>query len=315
MPFSVTILGANSATPTPSRHPSAQLVNIRDNYMLVDCGEGTQMQLMRFHLKFNRIQYIFISHLHGDHFLGLPGLLSTMSHLGRKNPIQIFGPPGLKKFLDLVWDLNEHPIGFTVDIIETQDSQEQWILQHKLFRVKSFPLKHRVPTTGFYFEELKPLRHINVQECRKNAVPTEYYPNLQLGEDYATADGILIPNSELTLNSHKPRRFVYCSDTAFYPKITEWVQDVDLIYHEATFMNELHNRAQETGHSTAAEAAQIAKLCKAQKLLLGHYSSRYRELAPLLEEARSVFEASYLAQEGETYHIERIVEEELIASA
>ena len=265
------------------------------------------MQLMRYHLRFNRVQYILISHLHGDHFFGLPGLLSTMGHLGRKNPLFLFGPPALEKFLELVWEMNNYNLGFEVIFRPTQAKNATWIIEEKKFRVKSFPLEHRIPTTGFFFEELSPPRRINNDGCKALNIPYSFYTSLQEGEDYTSPEGITYSNRELTLDPHKPRSYTYCSDTLFSPELVKQFANTTLLYHESTFLSDLNQRALETGHSTAEQAAQIAKMANAGALLLGHFSSRYRDLHPLLDEAKGIFTNTQLAKEGETYSIERTI--------
>jgi len=264
MKFEVLILGTGSATPAYGRHPSSQVVNFNEALFLVDCGEGTQTQLSRFGIRMNRLSHVFISHLHGDHYFGLPGLLASMHLNGRTNDLHVYGPPGLGEILDLQFRHAGTALQFHLVFHPTHPGAAEILLEAPRLRVTSFPLHHRVPCTGFRFDE---------------TVRASKHP--------AT------------------RSYAYCSDTrAFFSGYMDAIRNVDLLYHESTFLHEMVGRAEETLHSTALEAAQVAKRVGAKKLLLGHYSARYRELEPLLEEARSVFGASELAVEGKVFDLD-----------
>lgn len=259
MRFEVLVLGCSSATPMFGRHPTAQLININEQLMLVDCGEGTQMQLSKFGIKQNKIKAIFISHLHGDHYLGLPGLLSSMHLMGRNRPLKLYGPPGLIDILELQFRYSETTLRYPLEFQATDPEKENRIYQDEIMSVSSFPLDHRIPCTGFRFEENRKL------------------PVL--------------------------RSYAYCSDTAATDRYLPFIAGVDLLYHEATFMHDMLDRAVETFHSTALQAGAVARESKVGKLIIGHYSARYRDLEPLLAEARTEFENTELAVEGRWYEV------------
>lgn len=298
MKFDLTILGCGAATPTLKRNPTAQLLNVHDKLFLIDCAEGTQLQLRRYKIKFQKINQIFISHLHGDHYLGLIGLMSSMHLLGRKKKLQIFGPPGLDQLIQQNLQLSDTWLNYEWDFKATSDSEKELLLEDNTLRIYSFPLKHRIHCAGFLFEE----KH------RKPKVKKEYINRYELGivqikdlknsEDVELENGDILKAEDATIPAIPPRSYAYCSDTAFYPKLAEFLESPDLIYHEATFLEEHATRAKETFHSTAGQAAQIAAMLGAKKLLLGHYSSRYTDLGPFIEEASEHFKYVALANDG-----------------
>lgn len=303
MKFEVLILGSNSATPMYGRHPTAQLINIREQLCLVDCGEGTQMRLTKFGVKLNRIKYIFISHLHGDHYLGLMGLLSSMHLMGRNTPVSLFGPPGLSEILDLQFQYSETELRYPLTFHQTNTSGKQLVLETDQMNVFSFPLDHRIACTGFRFDEKPDAPHIDVEACERAGVPKAFFKLLKKKTDFIDSDGVLHPWQSLTAPLTKPRSYAYCSDTVNSKKYLNWIHGVDLLYHEATFLHEMQARAVETLHTTALEAGQIAQEAEACQLLIGHYSARYRDLKPLLEEAQQHFPATLLAREGDWYTV------------
>lgn len=297
----VKILGSSSATPTLERHPSAQLVFAGDTKILIDCGEGTQTQMFRYQIKYNRIDYILISHLHGDHFLGLPGLLSTMSLNGRRRPLQIAGPVALEALINSFLEVSDTQLQFPVEYHITDPSEAAGLFSTDSIEISTFPLKHRVPCTGFLIKEKKDPRKINVPACEACGIPVSYYPILKRGKDYFGTDGALIRNEALTFEASAPTTYAYCSDTIFDESIIRYIFRADLLYHEATFGSEMTERARETWHSTASQAAQIASKSEVRKLIIGHFSARYRNPEPLLTEAKNIFPDTELALEGETF--------------
>ncbi len=304
MSFEVTILGCSSATPTADRHPSAQLLNIKGKYILIDCGEATQNQLLKYKLRHSKINHIFISHLHGDHYLGLVGLLATINFQGRESELHIYGPEPLEAIINDHFKYSHTVLRFPLHFHKVYDDESRLLEENNTFRVKSVVLQHRIPTTGFVFEEINPYRKINNAACELHEVPYAYYEDLKQGLDYKDDLGNVIENKLLTFEPKASRKYAYCSDTCYYEPVLEHIDGADMLYHESTFLHELHERAKETFHSTALQAATIAQKAKVGKLLLGHFSARYRDLTPLLEEARSVFENSFLAIEGQKFVVD-----------
>lgn len=304
MPFEVTILGCSSATPTADRHPSAQIINIRDTVILMDCGEGTQNQLLHYRIPHSRISAIFISHLHGDHYLGLNGLLATINFQGRSIPLDIYGPEPLEKMILDHFNFSGTQVKFPLRFHVTQNQHSEIVMEDEKFRVKSIPLQHRIATTGFLFQEKEGLRHINMQACEGLNIPFIHFQELKEGMDYTDPEGKIHANAELTLPPSEPRSYAYISDTRFFPELAAEIRGVDLLYHESTFLHELKDRAIETFHSTPINAAQMAVLSGAKQLVLGHFSARYRDLTPLLAEAQTLFENSHLAIEGSRFNVD-----------
>lgn len=303
MRFELTILGSNSATPLFGRHHTAQILNCNEVISLIDCGEGTQLQLQRYGFKVNRIKYIFISHLHGDHYLGLVGLISSMHLNGRKEDLHIFGPEGLKEIIDLQLRYSETSLRYNLLIQVTNAYTAETILADANFEVMTFPLSHRINCTGFLFREKQRLPRINKEAVASIDIPTPYYPLLKRGIDYTDSEGKVYRASDLTTPAQAPRAYAFCSDTLNTKNYWSYIEKVDLLYHEATFLHEMLDRAEETYHTTALQAAEIAKAVNAKKLVIGHFSARYRDLQPLLDESRTVFANTELAIEGETFEI------------
>lgn len=301
--LSVHILGCGSALPTTKHNPSAQALTLRGKVYLVDCGEGTQLQIRRQGLHFGRIHTIFISHLHGDHCFGLPGLLSTLSMLGRTGELHIHGPEGLTEYIDAHRKSFLAECSYEIVTHEHDYRKSEVIHEDPSLCVRSLPLSHRIPTMGFLFEERCAARHLDKPAVDFYQVPRCCYPAILLGESYTAQDGSIIPNNRLTKPGRIPRRYAYCSDTEYFPNLIEQVRGVDLLYHEATFGEDLRARLATTAHSTAREAATIALKAEVKRLLIGHYSSRYTDVTPLLDEARSVFPNTTAAQEGLIIHL------------
>lgn len=303
MKFEVTILGSSSATPIYNRNPTAQLLNCNEKFYLIDCGEGTQQQLIRYGFKASKIDYIFISHLHGDHYFGLIGLLSSMHLNGRIKPIKIFAPAALMEILTLQFKHSETVIRYPLEFVATTADQAQQIYENNDLVVNTFVLNHRIPCTGFRFTQKKRLRKLMVDKLEDEQIGVEYFPLLKRGVDLELPDGRVLLNKDYTLDSDAPKSYGYCSDTLMDERYFERIKDCDTLYHEATFMHDMLDRANQTHHTTALQAAEVAKLNRAKKLLIGHFSSRYKTLQPLLDEALSIFENTELAIEGQTYTI------------
>ena len=303
MKFEVTILGSSSATPVYNRNPTAQLLNCNEKFYLIDCAEGTQQQLIKFGLKASKIDYIFISHLHGDHYFGLIGLLSTMHLNGRIKPLHIYGPKAIKEILELQFKYSDTTLKYELIYFEIDPTQSAVIFENNDVTVESIILNHRIPCTGFKFTEKKRLRKLLIGKLEEKGVPIELYPLLKRGVDLDLPNGDVILNADYTTDSAQPRAYAYCSDTIYDERYFETIKNCDTLYHEATFLHEMLDRAKETHHTTALQAAQVATIVGAKKLLIGHFSSRYKTLGALLDEARSVFENTELATEGITFEI------------
>lgn len=295
--FEVNILGCGSATPTLQHHPSSQVVNIREKLFMIDCGEGTQLQFRKMRLKFSRLNQIFISHLHGDHCFGLIGLISTLALLGRTGDLEIHSPKGLKEIMQPQLDFfcNENP--FQIIFKEFDSEKHELIYEDRSITIHTIPLKHRIPCAGFLFREKQKEANIISEKINFYNIPIKEIKNIKQGADYTTPEGKIIPNAQLTKPAVPPRSYAYCSDTAYSEAIVAVIEGVDLLYHEATFAKDLLSRAKMTGHSTAAQAAQIAKLANVKELMIGHFSSRYTDNKVLLSEASSIFANTMLANE------------------
>jgi len=301
MKFEVTILGSSSATPVFNRNPSAQLLNCNEKYYLIDCGEGTQQQLAKYNLKAARIDYIFISHLHGDHYFGLIGLLSSLHLNGRIKPIKIFGPKPLLEILEIQFKYSDTVLRYPIEFFPIEADQSIQIFENSDLTVKTIVLNHRIPTTGFIFQQKKRQRKL-IKE-KTDQVPMAYYTALKKGMDVELPNGDILRSEDYTTEADAPRCYAYCSDTLFDESYFATIKDCDTLYHEATFMHDLLERAKETHHTTALQAGEVAKITGAKKLLIGHFSSRYKTLQILFEEAQSVFENTELAVEGRTFQL------------
>lgn len=303
MRFEVTILGSSSATPIFNRNPTAQALNINEHLYLIDCGEGTQQQLLRYDIKATRIDHIFISHLHGDHYLGLVGLLSSLHLNGRRKPLKLFGPVHLKEIIDIQFKYSETVINYPLEFYATNPDKPEVILDNQDIIVETIPLDHRVPCTGFLFRQKKRLRKLLKDKLAELNIPLEYFTSLKKGKDYVAPNGTVYPNEELTADPSEPKMYAYCSDTIFNSRYFDQINGADLLYHEATFLHDMLGRAKDTYHTTAWQAAEVAVETGAKKLLIGHFSARYKSLSDLLEEARNVFPETELAIEGKTFQI------------
>ncbi|MES2139810.1 MAG: ribonuclease Z [Bacteroidota bacterium] len=302
--FELTILGCSSATPTSTRNPTAQLLNIAERFFLIDCGEATQIQLRKFKLKFQRINHIFISHLHGDHYLGLIGLLSSMHLLGRTVELHLYCPPELEEIIEVQFKHSQTYLRFKIIYHHHKFIANDLIFEDNKVEVRTILLNHRIPCCGFLFIEKPLLANISKEVLQKYHIPVEQILAIKGGADFITTEGELIPNSKLVSNKLKPRSYAYCSDTCYDERIIEVIKGVDLLYHEATFLNDMLPRAKETFHSTALQAATIAQKAEVHQLMIGHYSARYRDLQPLLDEAQTVFSNTILSIEGKSTVVE-----------
>ena len=294
----LTILGCHSATPQENKNPTAQLLEINGHRLLIDCGEGTQVQLRKAKVSFVHIKHIFISHLHGDHFYGLPGLVSSFRLLGRVAPLHIYGPKGIKEALLLLLKLSKSNMNYPLHFHELSSEQSECIFEDDNVLVRTIPLKHRVYTNGFLFEEKTGFRRINIDAVQAAGIDKSYYRLLQQGKDVESNDGTLVENKKVTFAPYPVMKYAYCSDTAYHPAIIEIIHKADWLYHEATFLNQHAALAEQTKHSTAQQAAEIAKKAEVGRLILGHYSSRYKDLELFVNEAKAVFPNVTLAADG-----------------
>lgn len=291
----LTILGFNSAIPTANSSTTAQLLEMSERHFLIDCGEGTQVQLRKAKAKFSKINHIFISHLHGDHCFGLPGLIASFRLLGRETPLYIYGPKGIKEMLETIFRLTETQRGFDVIYKELESKKSEKIYEDKAVEVYTIPLNHRIYCNGYLFREKTKPRHLNMEEIKKySEIEICDYQNLKNGKDFILSDGYVLKNEILTHNPEPSLSYAFCSDTRFNPDIVPIIENVDTLYHEATFLHELKEMADYTGHTTALEAATIAKQANVKKLILGHFSNRYDNLQVFTDEAKTIFQNTFL---------------------
>ena len=297
----VTILGNNSALPAYERHPTSQVVTLDDQLFLVDCGEGTQMQLAKYKIRWGRINYIFISHLHGDHYFGLPGLINSMGLLNREHDLHLFAPALLKDILDLQLNAGNTVLPYTLHFHPLV--QEGLLVKTDKFQVHCFATKHRVPCWGFKFEQVKAPRKVNPEKALKHDVPSSFFDYLKWGNDYTTKMGELIKNELVTDPAVKPKSYAYSADTVYDEELVEKIKKVDMLYHETTYLKDLEARAFSRFHATTIQAASIAKMANVGRLLIGHFSSKYEKLEIFEQEAREVFKNTDIAVEGVTYNV------------
>jgi ribonuclease Z len=299
--FAVTILGNNSALPAYDRHPTAQIVTLNDQLLLIDCGEGTQMQLSRYKVKRGKLNHIFISHLHGDHYFGLIGLVTSMGLLGREQPLHLYAPPGLDAIIKLQLEVASTSLPF--ELIYHPLTKEEIILDNPKFSVECFSTVHRIPCWGFIIREKKLPRKVDKEKAIEWMIPASFYNSLKEGLDYIAKDGSVVLNDQVTIPNSAPRSYAFCADTIYDERIAEITKNVSLLYHEATYLKDLEQRAAERFHSTTIQAAKIAEKANANQLLLGHFSSKYEFLEDYLKEATAVFPNTQLAIEGVTFLI------------
>lgn len=294
--LALTILGSNSAIPAYGRNPTAQVLQTNDTAYLIDCGEGTQQQMTLYKIKRSKINHIFISHLHGDHYFGLPGLLNSLGLLGRTADLHLFAPAPLDKIIQLQLDAANSELPYKLYFHPL--SEEGPIANDNKISVECFRVQHRIDCWGFIFREKRKPRSINPERAKAYEIPAAYYPELQKGKDYTTKKGTIIPNEEVTNAAPPSKSYAFCADTIYDESIIPKVKNVDLLYHETTYLKDLHERAAARYHSTTHQAAEIAKKAGVKNLLIGHFSSKYENLDDFLTEAREVFENTELALEG-----------------
>lgn len=299
--LAVTILGNNSALPAFDRHPTAQVVTMDENLFLIDCGEGTQSQMAKYKIRRSKISHIFISHLHGDHYFGLIGLLTSMGLLGRMQEINLYAPPKLKDIIDLQLKVADTQLPFLLHFHPLVE--EGVIIRENKFEVRSFKVQHRIECWGFRFSEIRPLRKVNPEKARENEVPASFFERLKWGEDYITKDNRIIKNEWVTEAGIQPKSYAYSADTIYYEGIVDKIKNVSLLYHEATYLRDMEERAANRYHCTTAQAATIAQKANAGRLIIGHFSSKYEKLDDFEKEAREVFMNTEIAQEGVTYRV------------
>ena len=299
----VTVLGNASAKPTVTNHPSAQVVNVNEQYYLVDAGEGTQQQMFRRGINPLKLRAVFISHLHGDHVFGLFPLLSTLGLCGRQTPLKVFAPRPFGEMLDFHLKYFDTQLPYQVEWVEVDTTKHALIFENKSLEVWSIPLRHRVPCSGYHFKEKMPELNVEKFKITKYNLSISQIVAAKRGEDVVLEDGTVVPNSELTYLPFVPRSYAYLSDTSRSPVAAERLKGVNLLYHEATYTKEFARDAKERGHSTASQAADIAQMAEAERLIIGHFSSRYKSPEALLAEAKEIFENTELAQEGQTYTV------------
>ncbi len=303
MTFKVTILGNGSAKPTIDKHHSAHALNVHEQFYLIDCGEGTQRRLIANGINLLKINAVFISHLHGDHVYGLFPMLSSMCLMGRTTALTIYAPKPLGEILETHNRYFDLKIGFPLNVVEVDTCKHQMVYENNVMEVWTVPLRHRVSCCGYCFKEKTPRLNVRKEAIERYGLGVEQIVHVKNGEDAVLADGRTIPNSELTYLPYTPRSYAYCSDTQMSGKVAKLVDGVDLLYHEATFSDADKALAKQMGHSTTVQAAKTAVKCGAKRLLIGHFSARYKNLEQLLDEARTIFPQTYLATEGTTFEI------------
>jgi ribonuclease Z len=304
--LAVTILGNNSALPAFDRHPTAQIITMEDQIFLVDCGEGTQMQMAKYKIRRSKINHIFISHLHGDHYFGLIGLLTSMNLLGRTQELHIHAPGPLEEIIGLQLKVADIHLSYLLhfhSLSHTQPDQTTVLVREARYEVSCFPVIHRIECWGFIFREVRPLRRVNPEKALQHDVPASFFDRLKWGESYQKKDGTIVENQWVTEPANKARSYAYTADTMFDERVAAYVRGVDLLYHETTYLKDLEIQAGRRFHSTTTQAATIALQAGVQRLLIGHFSSKYEKLQAFEQEAREIFPNTDLALEGVTYKI------------
>jgi ribonuclease Z len=299
--MNLTILGCYAATPRTMTNPTSQVLEMKNRMFLIDCGEGTQVQLRKHKLKFSRINHVFISHLHGDHFYGLIGLISTFSLLNRQNDLHVYGPKGIKEVTLLQLKLSGSWTSYNLYFHELENKESEVIFEDDKVVVSTIPLKHRVYTNGFLFQEKMGDRKLNMDAVNQYGIETCYYNKIKSGSDMTLDDGTVIPNEQLTFDPYPAKSYAFCSDTIYDETIVAVIRDVDVLYHESTFLEADVQYCEKTMHSTAKQAAEIAVKANAKQLVLGHYSTRYGSIEPFKEEAETIFPNVHLADDGKVF--------------
>ena len=303
MPISVTILGNSSAKPTAKGHPSAQVVNINEQLFLVDAGEGVQRQMAHCGISPLKLRAVFISHLHGDHVFGLFPLLSTLGLYGRRTPLKIYAPRPFGEALEGFLRLFESDLPYTPEWVEVDTTKHQIIFENDTTEIWSLPLRHRVPTAGYLFRQKEPALNVTKYAIERYELDMHQIVAAKRGEDIELESGEIIANDMLTYRPYPPMSYAYCSDTNYSARLAKMCEGVDMLYHEATYDASMQKMAKLRGHSSTTDAAKVAKMAGAGKLLIGHFSSRYKELEPLLQECREIFPETYIAEEKQTFTI------------
>ena len=304
MVFKLQILGSGSALPVLHRNPSAQYLNVLERHILIDCGEGTQLQFQKFKIKANKIDHILISHLHGDHYLGLMGFLSSMHLLGRTEKLNLYAPAELKDIIFSQIKASKTYLNYDINFVALEKNESECIFEDNCIEIHTIPLQHRVYCNGFLIKEKTKPRRIDKELIDKMAIPVAWMHRLVKGEDWVLEDGSIIKNEDVTLPPHPSRSYAYCSDTIYSEKIIPLINQVNLLYHEATFLNDLESRAKKTFHSTAQHAALIAQKANAKRLILGHFSARYRDVTAFETEAAVNFENVTAVNDGDIFDVE-----------
>lgn len=304
MSIAVTILGNSSAKPTASGHPSAQVVNVNEQYFLVDAGEGVQRQMARRGISALKLRAVFISHLHGDHMYGLFPLLSTLGLYGRRTPLRIYAPRPFGEMLECFLRLCETNLPYTPEWVEVDTTKHQIIFENDSTEVWSLPLRHRIPTAGYLFRQKEPALNVKKYAIERYGLSVKQIVDAKRGEDIVLESGEVLSNDAITYRPYGALSYAYCSDTNYSARLARMVEGVDVLYHEATYAADMRKTAKERGHSTTEDAAKVAKMAGVGRLLIGHFSSRYKDLSLLLNEARATFPATDIAREGETFLIE-----------
>lgn len=304
MSIAVTILGNSSAKPSASGHPSAQVVNVNEQYFLVDAGEGVQRQMARCGISALKLRAVFISHLHGDHLYGLFPLLSTLGLYGRRTPLRIYAPRPFGEILEAFLRLCESNLPYTPEWVEVDTTKHQIIFENDTTEVWSLPLRHRIPTAGYLFRQKEPALNVKKYAIERYGLTVQQIVQAKRGEDVELESGEVLPNEAITYRPYGVLSYAYCSDTNYSARLAGMVAGVDMLYHEATYAADMRRTAKERGHATTADAAKVAKMAEVGRLLIGHFSSRYKDLSPLLNEAREIFPSTDIAREGETFVIE-----------
>ena len=302
--MNLTILGCYAATPRTITNPTSQLLEIRNRLFLIDCGEGTQVQLRKSKIKFSRINHIFISHLHGDHMYGLVGLISTFMLLNRQTDLHVYGPRGIKEIILLQLRFSNSFTGYNLYFHELTSTESEVVFEDEKVIVKTIPLKHRIYTNGYLFQEKIGDRKLNVDAVQNHNIDKCYYQKIKNGKDITMDDGTVIPNHELTFDPIPTKSYAFCSDTMYDESIVPLIKNVDVLYHETTFLESEADKALKTMHSTAKEAATIALKANVKQLMLGHYSTRYENIELFKQEAENIFPNVLLADDGKTFEFD-----------
>ncbi|MDP5062196.1 MAG: ribonuclease Z [Maribacter sp.] len=297
----LTVLGCYAATPRTLTNPTSQVLEINNHMVLIDCGEGTQVELRRHKIKFSRINHIFISHLHGDHFFGLPGFISTMRLLGREKELHVYGPKGIKEAITLLLKLGDSWTNYPLLFHELSSKESELVFKDTKISVTTIPLDHRIYTNGYLFREKVGKRKLNIAAAEEYGIDKAYYQNIKNGKDITLDSGEVIANSELTFDPPKPKSYAFCSDTIYDESLASKIKDVDVLYHESTFLESEAELATKTKHATAMQAAKVAKAANVKTLVLGHYSTRYKSIELFKEEASTIFENVLLADDGKSF--------------